>query len=78
VRWHMPREWFPSSYECDCGHQLHFCEGTVNEMKRMSLRKEVRLAEGEHVVVFHRGMMVDVLCPKRARRGTTRTGRKKP
>ena len=42
----MPRELFPSSFVCDCGHQSDFSEGTVNEMKRMSRSKEVRLGDG--------------------------------
>ncbi len=28
----MPRELFPSSFVCDCGHQSDFSEGTVNEV----------------------------------------------
>jgi hypothetical protein len=35
----MPKEIFPSSYECDCGHRLDFCENTIREIKAMS-RKE--------------------------------------
>ncbi|HWU36758.1 MAG TPA: hypothetical protein VN203_03865 [Candidatus Acidoferrum sp.] len=52
----MPRELFFSSFVCDCGHQSDFSEGTVNEMKRMSRSKEVRLGDGcapeEHIIVF--------------------------
>ena len=67
----MPKELFPSSFECDCGHQSDFSEGTVREMKRMSLRKEARLADGSgptgHIIVFRGGKMVDILCPERRR-----------
>lgn len=63
----MAKELFPSSYECDCGHQLHFFENTVRGMKEMSLKKRVRLREGgdAHTVVFHKGEMVEIFCPVR-------------
>ncbi len=67
----MPKTIFPSSYECDCGHESHFFENTVREMKRMSHNKEVRLGDAtleEHIIVFHRGKMVKILCPKRKSR----------
>jgi hypothetical protein len=35
----MPKEIFPSSYECDCGHQSHFFENTIREAKAMSHKK---------------------------------------
>jgi hypothetical protein len=35
----MPKELFPSSYECDCGQQIHFFENTIREMKADSLQK---------------------------------------
>ena len=63
----MPKEIFPSSYECDCGHQSHFFENTVKEMKAMSQKKRVRLVDSvaeEHIIVFHRGRMVEIICPK--------------
>ena len=62
----MPEELFPSSYRCDCGHESHFSEGTVREAKKMSRTKEVRLGDAapdEHVIVFHRGKMVEIRCP---------------
>ncbi len=34
----MPKEIFPSSFECDCGHQSHFCENTIREMEEMSAK----------------------------------------
>ncbi|KPL08220.1 hypothetical protein AMJ85_08610 [candidate division BRC1 bacterium SM23_51] len=62
----MPREIFPSSYECDCGHQSHFFENTIKEMKAKSHKKRVRLgdfAAHEHYIVFYKGEMVDIICP---------------
>ena len=63
----MPKELFPSSYLCDCGHQSDFSESTVDEMKAMSWKKKVYLADSasdEHTIMFYRGKMVDILCPK--------------
>jgi hypothetical protein len=63
----MPKEIFPSSYECDCGHQSHFFENTIKAMKTMSQNKRVRLGDSaaeEHTIVFHKGEMVEILCPK--------------
>jgi hypothetical protein len=63
----MPKEIWPSSYECDCGHRSEFSERTVREIKQMSLRKPVRLSDSEkeqHVILFRGGRMADILCPK--------------
>jgi hypothetical protein len=63
----MPKEIFPSSFECDCGHQSDFSENTVKEMKTMSQKKKVYLADSapeEHTIVFYRGKMVEIQCPK--------------
>ena len=38
----MPKEIFPSSFECDCGHQSDFSERTVRDMKAMSQKKKVQ------------------------------------
>jgi hypothetical protein len=65
----MPKEIFPSSFECDCGHQSDFFENTVREMKAMSQKKKVYLADSapeEHTIVFYRGKMVEIQCPKQA------------
>jgi LexA DNA binding domain-containing protein len=65
----MAKEIFPSSYLCNCGHQLEFSENTVRELKQKSKRKRQWLIETladrsrEHVVVFDGGKMVDLLCP---------------
>jgi hypothetical protein len=66
----MPREIFPSSYECDCGHKSHFFENTIKEMKAMSKRKNKRLRlndseADQHVIVFYQGEMEEIICPKR-------------
>jgi hypothetical protein len=69
----MPEEIFPSSYRCDCGHESHFFEGTIREMKEMSRKKKVRLADSEpdeHVIVFYRGEMVEIRCPHQTRSKT--------
>jgi len=63
----MTKELFPSSYECDCGHESHFFENTIKEMKRMSKKKEVRLGdstEDEHTIIFYKGKAVEIICPK--------------
>lgn len=63
----MAREIFPSSYECDCGHESHFSERTVREMKADSYRGPERIADSErdeHMIVFHHGRMVEIICPK--------------
>jgi hypothetical protein len=63
----MPKEIVPSSYECDCGHQSHFFENTIKAMKAMSQNKRIRLVDSEteeHIIVFHRGEMVEIPCPK--------------
>ncbi len=78
----MPKEIFPSSFECDCEHQLDFCEGTVNEMKRKSRSKEVRLGDAhgsqEHFIVFRDGKMVDIQCPKQRQKKIARNTSQKP
>lgn len=63
----MAIEIFPSSFRCDCGHESDFFENTVNEMKKMSKRKRVRLGDGEdeeHTIVFYKGVAIEILCPK--------------
>jgi hypothetical protein len=63
----MPKEIFPSSFECDCGHESDFSERTVRDMKAMSQKKKVYLADSapeEHTIVFYRGKMVEIQCPK--------------
>ncbi len=63
----MAKEIFPSSFECDCGHQSNFFENTINEIKRMSKNKKVRLRDSEdneHTIIFYRGKAVEVICPK--------------
>jgi len=64
----MPKELFPSSYECDCGHISHFFENTIRECKKESHRKEISLGdsslENEHIIVFYQGEMIDIICPK--------------
>lgn len=64
----MPKEIFPSSYECDCGYVAHFFENTVKEVKKLSHTKRQWLADGtgtdKHIVVFENGEMSTMLCPR--------------
>lgn len=68
VRYNMSREIFPSSYECDCGHISDFFEGTIWNIKKMSMEKEVRLADddknNQHFLIFYRGKLKEIICPK--------------
>jgi hypothetical protein len=61
----MPREIFPSSYQCDCGHRLNFFENTIREMKQARYRKRAGIGEGDnrHGVIFRKGRMVASYCP---------------
>ena len=71
----MPKEIFPSSFECDCGHQSDFFENTVRDMKAMSQKKKVYLADAapeEHTIVFYRGKMVAIQCPKQSQSHETK------
>jgi hypothetical protein len=64
----MPKEIYPSSYLCDCGHQSDFFENTIREIKAMSLKKKVYLGDAapqEHTIVFYKGEMIDIICPNR-------------
>jgi hypothetical protein len=64
----MPKEIYPSSYECDCGHQSHFFENTIREAKARSQKRRLRLSDGEpngHVIVFYRGEMEQIICSQR-------------
>ena len=40
----MPKEIFPSSFECDCGHQSDFFENTIREMRAMSQKNALLTA----------------------------------
>src|SRR5260370_18980644 len=76
----MPKEIFPSSFECDCGHQSDFFENTVREMKAMSQKKKVYLADSapeEHTIVFYRGKMVAIQCPKQSQSHDTKKSLRK-
>ena len=67
----VPREIYPSSYLCDCGHQSDFSENTISEVKAMSHKRKVYLGDAmpdEHTIVFYKGKMVDIICPLRKER----------
>lgn len=62
----MPREIFPASYECDCGHWSDFSESTIKEAKQRSHKEKMYLidsAPDRHVIVFYGGVMVEIVCP---------------
>ena len=68
---------YPSSYRCDCGHESHFTEGTVREMRRKSQHKRQLLADSErdeHMIEFERGQAVAVICPRLGRRAIVDAG----
>ena len=70
----MPKAIFPSSFACDCGHQSHFFEHTVRELKAMSQKKMVYLADSapeEHTIVFHRGKLVEIRKRSQGYQGST-------
>jgi len=61
----MALELIPSSFRCDCGHESHFFESTVNEMKKMSKRKRVTLGDDDdHSIIFDKEEPTEVICPK--------------
>ena len=75
----MAKEIFPSSFECDCGHQSDFFENPVREMKAMS-QKKVYLADSapeEHTIVFYRGKLVEIQCPKQSQSHDTKKSPRK-
>lgn len=63
---HVPREIYPSFYVCDCGHELHFSERTIREMRHVSRRKRSGIGEGDdrHTAIFDGGEWVAIFCPK--------------
>ena len=77
----MAKEIGYSSYECDCGHRSHFGISTIRELKAESMKKVVHLYDSEpeeHTIIFHKGRMVDIRCPKKQRNsGIKRTARKR-
>ena len=62
----MAQEIYPSSYVCDCGYRCEFSESTVTEVRTASMkRRQTLIAEdGQHEIIFDRGVMVDVRCPQ--------------
>src|SRR6266566_4899066 len=68
----MARRMVSSSFECDCGHQSHFCEGTVRDMEADSRRRHKRMhlldseAE-EHAIELEEGVATAVIWPKQGR-----------
>ena len=74
----MAKLLYPSSFECDCGHQSHFFENMIRGMKVASRRKRrpTRLLDSEkleHEIEFVDGRPVAMICPKLGRRKITAT-----
>ncbi len=65
----MPKEIFPSSFECDCGKRLDFFENTIRGMKRESKKGPCELLDGpdghEHRILLEDGKFVTITCPDR-------------
>ena len=62
----------PSSFECDCGHQSHFCENVVREIEELTRRARkpqilIDSEPDEHRIEFHRGKATAVICPRLGR-----------
>lgn len=71
----MPKEIGISDYECDCGHQSHFGISTIWEVKAKSMKKTVHLYDSEpeeHTIVFRKGRMVEILCPKQEQKSSSK------
>jgi len=63
----MAIELYPSSFRCDCGHESHFSENTIRDMKKISKRKREMLGDGgdnKHTIVFFHGKAIEIICPK--------------
>jgi hypothetical protein len=62
----MPKEIYPSSFICGCGHENRQVEKMIREMKRMSLRKRQVLTanDREHRIILEHGRFVAMFCPK--------------
>jgi len=61
----MAKQLFPSSFECDCGHESDFSENTVREMEKMSKKKKTRLGDDDkHTIIFYKGNATEIICPK--------------
>src|SRR5215470_13559444 len=76
----MPKEIFPSSFQCDCGHQSDFAERIVRDMRAMSQQKKVYLADAateEHTIVFYRGKLLEIQCPKQTQSPETKKSPRK-
>jgi hypothetical protein len=62
---------YPSSFECDCGHQADFFENTISHMETESRRrkKPITLTDSDdrHSIEFSGGKATAVECPDRGR-----------
>ena len=55
---------FPSSFGCDCGHQAHFVERTIREMREISQKRKQILGDHSHSIIFYKGEPIEMRCPE--------------
>jgi len=76
----MPKEIFPASFQCDCGHRSDFAERIVRDLRAMSQQKKVYLRDAapeEHTIVFYRGKLLEIQCPKQTQSPETKKSPRK-
>ena len=62
----MAKFLFPSSFQCDCGHQSDFFERSIREMKQISQNtKACARDDAGHIIVFDHGKVVEIICPEK-------------
>lgn len=60
----MAVELIPSSFRCDCGHESHFFERTIREMKKISKKSKQSLGDNDdHLIIFHKEEVIEIICP---------------
>jgi hypothetical protein len=62
----MAKELYPSSFRCDCGKELHFCENTIKQMRVKSAKSPATLVADDslHRITFTKGSATNIKCPK--------------
>jgi len=62
----VAQELYPSSFRCDCGKELHFCENTIKEMGAKSSKAPAVLVadDSSHLITFTKGSATAIKCPK--------------
>lgn len=61
----MPKEFYPSSFLCDCGYMADFFESTAREVREASVSSPRRLVadDNAHEIIFIDGEFAAVYCP---------------